>query len=476
MTRVLSTIGVASLWVLLAGAAPAAASEPALPAGLAPPPTGPSAEDPALPSGLGAGADETAEAAEAPTFLERLNDAGVRGFLEARGGVRTRSDPYEKDASIGEARLQLQYRRSEDGVRIGVTGDLIYDAVDDDREIDLRRGRGWFDLREAWAAFSPVAWMDVKLGRQVLTWGTGDLLFVNDRFPKDWQAFFLGRDVEYLKAPSDAVKVSAFADWGAVDLVYIPLMNPSRFLSGRRLSYYHPTLGRLAGRDAVIDDDLPGRWFADAEYAVRLSRRLGSYELAAYGFWGYAKTPDGFDPARGKAVYPRLDSYGASLRGPAGRGIANVEAAYYDSRDDRDGTDPWTPNSQVRLLAGYEMDLPEIARDLTVGAQYYVELMMDHGAYRRSLPAGARAADGDRHVVTGRITKLLYNQTLAVSLFAYYSPSDHDAYLRPAVAYEIDDHWSVEVGGNVFLGEDDHTFFGQLQDNSNVYAALRWAF
>ena len=68
------------------------------------------------------------------------------------------------------------------------------------------------------------------------------------------------------------------------------------------------------------------------------------------------------------------------------------------------------------------------------------------------------------------------NQNLAVSLFAYYSPSDADAYLRPSVSYKIDDHWSAEVGGNVFVGKDDHTFFGQFDRNTNVYAALRWSF
>ena len=43
---------------------------------------------------------------------------------------------------------------------------------------------------------------------------------------------------------------------------------------------------------------------SDAEYAMRLSRKLGSYEPAAYGFWGFYKTSEGFDMARNKAFYP----------------------------------------------------------------------------------------------------------------------------------------------------------------------------
>jgi len=133
-------------------------------------------------------------------------------------------------------------------------------------------------------------------------------------------------------------------------------------------------------------------------------------------------------------------------------------------------------NSQLRLLAGYEQDLPAVARDLTVSGQYYVEWMMDYGAYVRARPPGAPQADRARQVVTVRVRKLLMNQNLTLSLFAYYSPTDSDAYLRPRASYKIDDHWTVELGGNVFFGAREHTFFAQFRDNSNVYAALRYGF
>ena len=49
--------------------------------------------------------------------------------------------------------------------------------------------------------------------------------------------------------------------------------------------------------------------------------------------------------------------------------------------------------------------------------------------------------------------------------------------LVSAVAkYKVNDHWTVEAGGNVFLGESDSTFFGQFEGNTNIYAAARWSF
>ena len=444
-------------------------TEPVLPAGL----DGTPSDEPDLPMGLEQQTQPAEQPVEEKTFYNSFKDAGFAGFLEVRGGVRTQDDPFQDSLSMAEARLQLEWQKDFELLTAKFTGDFIYDhVISSQSEIDLRRGLGWFDLREAWMGFSPLKSMDVKLGRQILTWGTGDLLFVNDLFPKDWQSFFIGRDLEYLKAPSDAVKVSMFSDLIDVDLVYMPLMNPSRFISGERLSYYNKSLGRLAGQDVIIEDQLSD----DPEFAARISRQVNSYELAGYGFWGHYKTPEGFDAGIGKAFYPRLNTYGASVRGPLLRGIANFEGAYYDSVKDRDGDDPSIPNSQVVLLTGYEMDLPEIASELTIGMQYFVEIMMNHDAYLDTLPAGMNPADEFRHVLTLRLTKQMLNQTLTLGLFTFYSPSDQDGYLRPKAAYKIDDNWTTELGANVFFGDRTDTFFGQFSHNSNVYASLRCSY
>ena len=478
-------VGVAAAWFAATGAATSAAAEPSLPKGVEkkdanepPPPVGaPEGEgEPPPPIGI----EETkppAKPRKAPT--DWLRAAGVTGFLDVRGGVRTQRDSHERDASLGETRLQLDFERPWQNLRFKLTADLLYDPVLDHHSVRLESGQGLLDLRQANVSLSPLPFMDVKLGRQILTWGTGDLVFINDLFPKDWQSFFIGRDVEYLKAPSDAVKVGLFSKLANLHVVYTPRFDADRFIRGRRISYYSSLLRRQAGRDAVVRTDQPNEWFRDHEWAVRVSKNLAGYELDAYGYFGYWKSPGGMDPASGRATFPRLSVYGGSVRGQLGKGIANVEAGYYDSRQDRAGRDPFVNNSQLRLLAGYQQELPAIAHDLTVGVQYYVEWMMDYDRYvagLRGMPAGTPRADEDRHVLTFRVTKLLLSQNLTLSLFAYYSPTDSDAYLRPNVKYRIDDHWTVEVGGNVFFGIRDDTFFGQFEKNTNVYASLRYSF
>ena len=449
--------------------APRAASEPALPPGLGSPSPA-RADEPALPSGLGA---PRAEPATRSKSAARVLPEELNGFWETRGGMRLQSDPHEKDASVGETRLQLRLDESSDRAAVKVVSDFLYDPVLNEHDIDLEDGDGWMDLRQANLLLRPTSYMDLKLGRQINTWGTGDLLFINDLFPKDWNAFFIGRDDEYLKAPSDSAKASLFSDWANLDLIYSPRFDSDRYIDGRRLSYWNSGLGRRAGRDAVVDADKPDDTFRDDEWAGRLYRTLGAYEVAAYVYDGFWKSPAGMDAATGDAVFPRLQVFGASARGPLGKGILSLEGGWYRSADDLDGADPYVRNSETRYLAGYEQ---ELLQNLTGGMQYYIENMLNYGAYQETLPAGTESADEVRQVMTVRLTKLLMSQNLRVGMFVYYSPTDKDAYLRPNVNYKLDDHWIVELGGNLFMGEKDYTFFGQFEDNNNLYASLRYGF
>ena len=401
----------------------------------------------------------------------RAADLDLHGFADARYGMRLQDDPNKDDRTLEEIRLQLSRIWYQDLFTATVRSDFLYDGVVDQHDqIDLETGEGPIDLREANVLFTPASFMDVKAGRQILTWGTGDLLFINDLFPKDWKSFFSGRDVEYLKAPSDALFISLFPSFATIDIAYTPRFDADRFIDGERFSYWGGS-GRTGAR---LQTDKPERWFSDDEIAVRAYRTFKGVEIAAYGYDGFWKTPQGFDPASGRNTFPQLSVYGASARGALAGGIARLEGGYYDSREDRSGTDPFIPNSQIRLLAGYEH---EIVKNLTGSAQYYIEHMMNHGNYVSTF-AGmpGTAGDENRHVITLRLTQMLMNQNLMLSLFAYWSPSDQDGYLRPAASYKLTDNWKVELNGNLFFGKNDHTFFGQFADNNNVALAARYSF
>lgn len=444
-------------------------SLPSLPPGLSGTSGETQLQPPTLPAGLGP--QPEAEERDEPSPNRRILPDAIGGFVEARVGIRTQSDPFEKQASIGEFRAQLQGEWEAGPAVFNLTTDFLIDPIEDDYEIDLETGRGIIDLREANVVLRPLDFADVKIGRQILTWGTGDLLFINDLFPKDFRAFFIGRDDEYLKAPSDAVRASFFTDLVNIDVVYTPRFDADRFVSGERLSYFNPFLGSLAGRDALVEPITPDTWFEDDEIAARASRNIGAFEVAAYAHSGFWKAPLGATPL-GDVTFPKLSVYGASVRGPFASGVANLELGFYDSRDDQTGTNPLIPNSEFRYLIGYER---EAIPNLTVALQYYAEVKQDYSEFLAAQAPGSPEADRIRHLLTVRLTKLALNQNLTLSLFNFWSPNQGDGYVRGRAGYKLNDNWLVEGGFNAFYGER-RDFFGQFQNNSNIYLGVRRSF
>jgi len=396
------------------------------------------------------------------------------GFAEFAYGPKLSDDQTKRDSyNFFEQRLQLKttyffekgYLYKKGGI-LNFKGDFLLD--------EYYNGKTSFDLREANLSLSPWSAMDIKIGRQVLTWGTGDYLFINDLFPKDYISFFIGRDDEYLKQPSDALKVSWYPKWANLDLVMIPHFTPNTTAKGDRLSFYDAFQGGISGTASDRHLVEPPFQLSNSEYALRAYRNIGRNEVAVYVFSGFNKNPTSYkDEAARQLYYERLKVYGASLRGPFLDGIGNVEAGYTHSRDDSSGADRLIANSQFKFLAGYTKDL---GRDWSVGAQYLYEQKLDYGNYKDNLMPGDIFFDEYRHLLTQRITKLFKNQTVRVSVFNFYSPSDKDGYVRPSVTADLSDELKVTVGANLPWGEDDTTEFGMMKRNKNIYFRIRYSF
>ena len=386
-------------------------------------------------------------------------DQGLRwtGFVEGGLGARNSDVAGLDRLTLGELRVRAETRYDHADFQVEFKGDLLWDEVIDSLETELR---------ELSVAFRPLASVDAKVGRQVLTWGTGDLLFLNDLFPKDFISFFAGRDEDYLKRPSDTARVSVFTDLVNLDLAWTPRFEPDNYLYGERFAFWNPAAGAVVAPQPPRRADTPDTY----ELALRLFRTVGPVEYAAYAYTGRWKQPVGLD-AQGLPRFPRLRTFGASVRRPLYRGLFNAEFAWYDSRDDRDGTDPATPNSELRLLAGYEQ---ELVRNLTAGTQFYVERIQHHDRLLANSPDPARERERWRTVVTLRLTHRALQEKLTSSLFVFASPTESDYYLRPSIAWRRDDQWLFTGGFNVFGGSEEHTFFGQLEDNSNAWVRVRY--
>ncbi|MBI5137518.1 MAG: hypothetical protein HZA24_09345 [Nitrospirae bacterium] len=384
------------------------------------------------------------------------------GFVQSHAAARTSGADCPAntacDYPAAELRGQLKAEGRNSSGNAAFLGrfDLLRDAALDDTRVITQEIYG--DLLAEKSS--------TRVGRQVITWGVGDLLFVNDAFPKDWVAFFTGQPMQYLKLGSDALKLNAYPGVASVELV-IAGFRPDNLPDSQRFVFADPLPAGLP-RYTVEPDDSP----SGLELSGRISSYFDNWEAAGYVSRTHYRSPAwrvGTSEIVG--AYPRLNTVGASLTGPIGKGILNLEAGYYDSPEDRSGRDPSIENRQFRALTGYSRQLWEEA---TLGLQLYGEWMRDHSAYRDTLPAGFPMKDRVREVATVRYTQLFAYQTLTFNLFAFIGLNEQDHYVIPSLRYAFTDNLWAETGFNFFGGDRIGTF-GAMRDNRNVYVAARYA-
>jgi hypothetical protein len=393
----------------------------------------------------------------------------LHGFFQAASAYRlirpdacppTQGAACREEFVLGEGRVRLELAAR--GERLGFLGkgELIYDGVSGELDGELREA--YVDV-----AF-PV--LDLRLGRQVITWGVGDLIFINDVFPKDWVAFVSGLPLEYLKKGSDAVSATGHWAGTSLQLVVVPRFEADTIPeAGGRLRFHDPA---AAVKDRHTDE--PSSTLENAEVALRLFRNVRSWDLSLYAYRGFFHTPAGeLEPGpRLRFFFPPLNVYGGSAQGTVLGGVLSLEAGYYESRADRSGRDPRVENSSVRLLAGYQR---EVIPDLWVSGQYLVQVMEDHGAFLATRGPETRRRPLTRHVVTLRLTRLLLHQTLRLGVFVLASPNEGDGYLNAEARYQVTDALSATVGMNLFGGAR-RTEFGQFAEDSNLVVLMRYAF
>ena len=395
----------------------------------------------------------------------------IDGFMQGLyGGRLDEKNPTSSEQTASESRLQVRMEQANDNSEFFGRLDLVYDGTSATNYI--------WELREGYLKTRIGNHIDLKLGRQVVTWGTGDLIFINDVFAKDYQSFFVGRDDQYLKAPQNALRIGYYGGIGTLELVWTPRFEPNRLPDGRTLSYFNPFTGTIVGtgmgEQYYFNPPVPPAKFENGEWATRFSRDIGSFNSALYFYKGFYKNPNGavMTEAGPMPVFPRLNVYGASIRGPLAGGILWIEGGYFDSRQDLTGHDPLMPNSSTTGLVGFER---QIATNLTVNAQWQFDAMSSYDAYKaQQLAAGAYVRDEVYQLLTSRVTKLLHNELINLSGFIFYSPTDQDMYARISGEYKYSDQVTFALGGNIFDGKHDATSFGQFRRNDNVYMKVTY--
>ena len=155
----------------------------------------------------------------------------------------------------------------------------------------------------------------------------------------------------------------------------------------------------------------------------------------------------------------------AQVSGRAGEGVVGMEAAI-TTRDTMAQAATSMFPTQTRLLIGYQIQPIE---DLSLGFQYYAELMHDYAAY----PPLSRpvSVETRRNHTLRPCDPITVHQTLRLSLYALYNTSNGDHFINPNRAT------TDRVGA-----QSVPTFGGkpwglrQLARDDNLYLQVRYEF
>lgn len=393
-------------------------------------------------------------------FISLEARAEVNGILQSHTAARVHTescDSSDCDITFSELRAQLKadYATNDNTHSFAANLELVQDFV-----FGQTRARA----RELYWDWTKDA-IQLRAGRQMITWGTGDMLFINDVFAKDWNAFFGGMPMDFLKRPTDAIKFDFYPDNTTIETV-IARFDEDHLPEMRRFELKSPLFEPPIISESP-DDDL--------EYAGKLSSSVSGWDVSTYAsrsYWRRAAYQPTITEQGTSVTFPRLNTYGASLTGQIKNGVFNLEAGYYDSRDDVSGSNPFIQNSQTRLLTGYNRQL---WKDSTLGVQFYIEHMENYSAYRATAPSSTAASAEWNRIATLRFTQFLMHQTLTVNVFSYWGLSESDRFLQSTLRYAFNDNLWGEIGTNIFSG-NSQGMFGAFNHNDNLYLTLRLAY
>ncbi|RLC53780.1 MAG: hypothetical protein DRH89_10225, partial [Candidatus Cloacimonadota bacterium] len=103
---------------------------------------------------------------------------------------------------------------------------------------------------------------------------------------------------------------------------------------------------------------------------------------------------------------------------------------------------------------------------VNVSFQFIQEYIMDYEEDMRN--------DEFSNTMTFLVTEDFLRETLRLEFFSYYGINNEDALLRPKVVYDIADGFEVQLGANIFVGEEGN--FGQYNENDMLFMKVRYDF
>lgn len=354
----------------------------------------------------------------------------VKGFVDTYHAVRTKA-PNDWMSSRSRVRGELTLEKGYAGAF--VSANLIHNTI--------LKERSGLQLREAYAYYSDEH-LDVRAGRQIITWGVADALRLTDIIsPMDYTEF-LAQDYDDIRIPVSGLRLRYSREKWSVEAVAIPV---SSFFDLPTDAENPWSVG------PVPIGSEPVHKAYNMEYGGRLSFFLSGIDFSLSALHTWNKLPV---ICNGVGEYRRMTMLGGDVSIPVGKFVVRGEVAEYLDELQSGGARAASTNALIGLdwYAG---------NDWTLSAQYshkYVAL----GEHRNT------------GLSTLRISKDLLHNTLALQTFAYIDVTNGGVFNRLSADYALNDQLHAIIGYDYFHA--DSGMFTIYKKNSELFVKLKYNF
>ncbi len=383
----------------------------------------------------------------------------INGFVRSYIGILLES-PHE--FSIIQNTLNLEFRLQSD--KFGLYANPYY-FQNPNKEDEFR-------LREAYVDIY-LDKFDFRLGKQQIVWGQADGVFITDIVSPLDLTDFLMRDFNEIRIGITAAKINYYpSNDHSFELVWIPSFTPSVLPDSG--SIWMPQVDFPA--PPTIDNsnlEVPFT-LKSSEVFLKYSISKPWADIQIIGAYTWDDKPTNHitaipPPDVGlliKPEYHRLALTGMSFNTQIANFILRGEGAYYFGKYWQSTAFEATDALIQKDYVNYVVGLDKTIGNWNLSTQFIQRIIVDYET----------AIDVDKadNLATLLVSKSMFRETVRLEWFSYYGFNNHDALMRVRGFYYPHDAVSLELGTNIFVG--DQGTFGQYNHNDMIYTRIKYSF
>ena len=388
----------------------------------------------------------------------------ISGFVRTYEGVNVENG----DFTIIQQTLNLNFAKSGEKVAFKANPMMYLYNAD---SLDFRMRELYMDMY--------FENFDIRIGRQQVVWGKADGVFITDIVSPLNLTEFLLPDFDEIRMGVTAAKIDYYVGNSTFEAIVILQFTPTLRPDENSIWYIQPDFPAPATFDWSKSEISPS--LENSEIFLKYSAMTSKVDFEIMGGYTWDDTPamhvqKEFDMSSGSPVltglnitpeHHRLTVVGGSFSSEIKGVILRGEAAYYNGKyfqtADPLAKDALIQKDYLHYVVGLDFNIGSVKMSTQFIQQYILNHndMMDKRETQNTATFMARYD--------------MMRETLHLDIFSYIGFDDKDALIRPKITYDFDDSFSILLGANIFVGEREG-MFGQYQDNSMVYAKIKYNF